>query len=112
MTDDHRDHRVAAGTPAVQGADRAEYVVRLEFTVLALELQRQDVQHQFRIGLGIQVAPVFLDQEPGQLPGIGEVTVVGQANAVRAVDVKRLRLARAGAARGRIAHVANTHIAF
>ena len=112
VADNHRDHGIAAGATTVQRADRTEYVFRFEFTVLALQFMRQHIQHQFRIGLRVQVAPVFLDQQPGQLPGIGEIAVVGQANTVRAVDVKRLRLARAGAARGRIAHMANPHVSF
>ena len=96
----------------VQRANRAENIIGFEFAVLALQFMRQHIQHKFRIGLRIQVTPVLLDQETGQLPRIREIAVVGQADSMRTVDVKRLRLACADTARGRVAHMAYTHIAF
>lgn len=47
----------------------------------------------------------------GQLLDVGQVTVMRQGDAVRRVDVERLSLGRAGAASGRVAHMADAHMA-
>ncbi len=46
-----------------------------------------------------------------QLVRIGEIAVMRQRNTVRGVNVKRLRFRGAGAASGRVTHVADTDIA-
>ena len=57
------------------------------------------------------MAAFFFKQLFTQLVRIGQVAVMRQRDAIRRVNVKRLRLGGAGAARRRITHVANTHIA-
>ena len=46
-----------------------------------------------------------------KLIGIGEIAVVRERDAVGRVHIKRLRLGRAGRARGRVAHMADAIIA-
>ena len=46
-----------------------------------------------------------------QFIGIGQIAVVGNKNTIGRIDIQRLCQRRAGAASGRIANMANTHIA-
>src|SRR3546814_1312069 len=46
-----------------------------------------------------------------QQVGIGQIAVVGQGDAIRGIDVERLRLGRSRTAGGRVAHVADAHVA-
>ena len=54
---------------------------------------------------------ILADEHLGQLGGVGEVAVVREADAVRRIDVERLRLGRAVAARRRIADVPDADVA-
>lgn len=52
----------------------------------------------------------FLVQITPEFGGVDEVTIVSEADAVRRVDVERLRLSIRAAASSRVSKVANTHV--
>ena len=56
------------------------------------------------------MAPVILIEITLKLIGIGQVAVMGQGDAVRGVDIKRLGLGRGGTTRRRVTDMADTHI--
>ena len=58
------------------------------------------------------MAPVLADQYFRELGGIGEVAVVAETDAVRRVDVERLRLRGTVAPGGGVAHVTDAHVTF
>ncbi|VFT76174.1 Uncharacterised protein [Klebsiella aerogenes] len=112
MTDDHRDARVRAADQAVGRRNRSEDVVRFQRVVTeVIQLTGENIEEDFGIRGGIDMAAFFFKQLFTQLVRIGQVAVMRQCDAIRRVNVKRLRLGGAGAARRRITHVANTHIA-
>ena len=112
VADDHRDDGVAARATLVERLDGVEDLLRLQAVrrVLA-ELVREHVQQHFRVGVGVEVAVVLLLDEAFQLVGVDEVAVVREADAVRRVDVERLRFREARAAGRRVAHVAEADVA-
>ena len=77
----------------------------------ARQLAREHVEQHFRIGAGVEMTEVFADQHFRELGGVRQVAVVPEADAVRRVDVERLRFGGGVAARGRIAHVADADVA-
>ena len=112
VTDDHRHHRVAAATAAVHRRQCGEHVRRGDArSADALQLGGEHVQQHFRIGGGVEMAPVLADQDLGELGGVGEVAVVAEADAIRGVDVEGLRLGGAIAAGGGVTHVADADVA-
>lgn len=54
---------------------------------------------------------VFAHQHVRELPGVGEVAVVCEADAIRCIDVERLRLVGTVATRRRVAHVTDADVA-
>ncbi len=111
---DHRDDRVGAAAALVHAGDRGEDRAGVEPRVVrgALELERQHVQQDLRIGVGVDVAEVELEELALQRVAVGEVAVVRERDAERRVDVERLRLElRGGGARGRVAAVADAEVA-
>ena len=60
---------------------------------------------------GYRLSMVLAHQHLGQLRGVGQIAVVGQADAVGCIDVERLRLRGAVTAGCRIAHVTDADIA-
>ncbi len=112
VADDHRHAGVRAAQLLMHGGDRGKDVVGLQRVVReAIQLAGEHVEQDFRIGGGVDVAAVAFEQLLAQLMGVGQVAVVGQGDAVRRVDVERLGLRGAGAAGGRVTHVADPHIA-
>ncbi|MNZ42049.1 hypothetical protein D3C78_596160 [compost metagenome] len=109
---DHRHHRVAAAAALMHAGDRGEDVVggRLQLAAHG-QLVGEHVEQHFRVGVGVDVAQVGFVDLARQLLDVGQVAVVRQGDAVGRVDVERLRLGRAGAAGGRIAHMADPDIA-
>jgi hypothetical protein len=77
----------------------------------ALQLGGEHVQQHLGIGGGVEVATLLADQHLGELGRVGQVAVVAEADAVRRVDVERLRLGDPVAAGGRIADVADADVA-
>ena len=110
---DLRHHRVRAAHPSVQRCHRLVQRGRIERITAGgfLDFVRQHIEQYFRIGIGIDVAPVVLEQFDLQLLAVGQVAVVRQDDAERRIDVERLRLFLAGGAGGRIAHLADAGIA-
>ncbi|MNZ96823.1 hypothetical protein D3C78_1160340 [compost metagenome] len=108
---DHRHHRITTYTAVVHVSDRSEHVF---FGRLQLAAHRQlvgeDVEQDFRVGTGVDVAQVGLVDLLGQLFNVGQVAVVRQGDAVWRVDVERLSLGRGRAARSRVTHMADPHV--
>ena len=77
------------------------------FARRALELVREHVDQHLGVAAGVDVAAVDVEQLLLQRRRVGEVAVVDQDDAVRRVDVERLRLFLAvGVAGGRVADLA------
>ena len=57
----------------------------------SLQLMRKDIQQYFRVGVRIEMPPVFAGEQPGEFIIVGQITVVSQADTVGRIDVKRLR---------------------
>ncbi|MNN39066.1 hypothetical protein D3C81_1530900 [compost metagenome] len=108
---DHRHHCITTYTAVVHVSDRSEHVF---FGRLQLAAHRQlvgeDVEQDFRVGTGVDVAQVGLVDLLGQLFNVGQVAVVRQGDAVWRVDVERLSLGRGRAARSRVTHMADPHV--
>ena len=75
-----------------------------------IQLAGEDIEQNFGIGGGVDVAAFFFKQLLTQLVGIGQVAIMGQRNAVGRVNVKRLRFRSAGTACRWVTDVANPHI--
>mgnify|MGYP000719183632 CR=1 FL=1 len=71
----------------------------------------EHVQQHFRVGVRVDVAQIGPEQVLAEIISIGQVAVVSQGNAIRAVHIERLGFGGAGTASSRIAHVAYTHVA-
>ena len=76
-----------------------------------IQLAGENIQQDFGIRRGVDVAAFFFKQLFTQLMSIGQVAVMGKRDAVRGVNVKRLSLGGAGAASGWVTHMADTHVA-
>ena len=76
-----------------------------------VQLAGEDIKQNFRVGSGVDVAAFFFKQFFTQLVSVGQIAVVGKRNAIRRVNVKRLRFRGAGAASRRVTHMTNAHIA-
>ena len=109
---DHRHHGVTAQAALVHIADRGEHVILGGLQLAALgQLMGEHVEQHFRVGIGVHMTQVGLVDFLGQLLDVGQVAVVRQGNAIGRVDIERLGLGRAGAAGGRVAHMADAHMA-
>ena len=96
----------------MHAGDGLEDVVRRQRApVLDLQFVREHVEQDFGIGIGVDVAPVVVEDFAAQRVGVDQVAVVRKRDAVRRVHVERLRLGRAFGACGRIAAVADADVA-
>ena len=96
----------------MDAGDRGEDVRRLRLVGAdLLQLVGQDIEQDFRVRIGVDVAQVGAEDIRLQLPGVGEIAVVRQADAVGCVDVHRLRFRGARCAGGGVAHMSNAHVA-
>ena len=84
---------------------------RQRAAALPLQLVCKYVKECFRIRTGIQVPAILLAQHLLQFAGVGEIAVVAETNAVRGIYVERLRFIGLRSARGRIATMADAHVA-
>jgi hypothetical protein len=112
MARDQRDDGVRALQPAVHGLHGVEHIRRLQNLVAphTLDLVRQHVDQHLGVAGGIDVAAIDVEQFLLERRGIGQVAVVHQHDAVRRVDVERLRfLFVERVARGRVANLAEPH---
>ena len=113
---DEEDDGVGAGALVHNGSHRAEDVMKrgkLTRVDTLLQLAREDVEEEFRVRVGVDVA-VLGDEGRGECVRVGEVAIVSQGNAVRRVRVQGLGLGGAGAASSpgsRVADMSNAHIA-
>ncbi len=108
----HRDHRVAAAQAPVDRAHGGKDVGHRGSQVAdPLQFAGEHVEQHLGVGGGVEVPAVLAYQRAGQFRGIGQVAVVGEADAVGRVDVERLGLGGALAAGGRVANVADADIA-
>lgn len=91
---------------------RIEDVLCVDTSLLCLtELIGEDVEHQFAVAVGVDVSVDFKVHVPPELHGVDQVAVVGEADAVRAVDIKRLSFSVGTASGGGIAQVSDAHAA-
>ena len=112
VTDNHRHAGVSATDLAVSRGNSGEDVIGFQRIMAeVVEFAGEDIQQDLGIRSGVDVAALLFEQFLTQFVRIGQVTVVGKRNAIRGVDVERLRLRRAGAASGWVTHVANPHVA-
>ncbi len=112
VADHHGDDRITTAAAPIHGAHGCEDIRRRHARRTdALQLGGEHVQQHFGIRLGIEVAPILANQNLGQFLRIGQIAVVGQADAIRCVDIERLRFGGTVAAGGWITHVADTDVA-
>ena len=108
----HRHHRIRAAHPAVGSGDVVEDNFRRRpQLLLPLNLMRENIEQRLRIRMRVDMAQIAGINGADKLIGIGEIAVVRERDAVGRVHIKRLRLGRAGRARGRVAHMADAIIA-
>ncbi len=106
VTEDHDHDGIAASAPLVYPGHGREHRLRRQVVVaLALQFVGEHVEQDLGIGARVQVPPILANQQVFQLFRIRQVAVVREADAVRRVDVERLRLGNTRRARRRIAHV-------
>ena len=105
-TQHQRNDRVATDTPFMHAGNRCKDIINAStWRVSRLQLMRKNIQQHFRVGSGIDVPAVLLEQLTAQNVGIDEIAVVAERNAERRVDIERLRLVGAFAACRRVTTV-------
>ena len=110
VAEDERHRRVAAETAPVDAGHRIEDGVLVEREpVRARKLARERVQQDLGVGLRVHVAQIVAKHLLAERPGIDQVAVVRERDAVRRVDVEGLRLVRRRAAGGRVTDVPDAH---
>ena len=114
----HGNHAVCAAHQAVDFGNGVENIVGIEpvrigvFRDFAAQFVREDVEQDFGIGAGVDVAQVFVAHVFIKFGRVGEVAVMRQNDAERRANVERLRLrAAARVARSRITDVGDTGVA-
>ena len=84
MTDNHRHAGVSAANLAVGGGNRRKNIVGFQRVVAeVVQLAGKDIEQDFGIGGGVDVAAFFFKQLFTQLVSVGQVTVVRQRNTIR-----------------------------
>ena len=114
MAGDQRDRGVRTLDAFVHAGDSLEDLLGVEIEAgdRRLQLVREDVDEQFGVGAGVEVAAVLAEELFGELARVGEVAVVDQDDSVRGVDVERLGFFFVGSgALRRIPHMAKADIA-
>ena len=77
VADNHRHAGVSASNLAVGGSDRRKNVVCFQRIVAeVVQLAGEDIQQDFRIGGGVDMAAFFFKQLFTQLVSVSQVTVV------------------------------------
>ncbi len=111
MTDNHRHASVRATDLAISRGNGGKNVVCFQRIMAeVIQLAGKDIEQDFRIRGGINVATFLFKQLFTQLVGIGQIAIVGKRDAIRGVNVKRLSLRGAGTASSRITNVTDPHI--
>ena len=87
VTGDQDRHGIGALDPAVHGGNGAEDMLRRELERgHRPQFVGKDVEQNFGIGTGVEVAQVFAVKLVAQLVGIGEIAVMRERQAKRRVD--------------------------
>ena len=108
VAEDQRHRRVAAETAPVDVGHRAEDRVLVQREpVLARQLAREEIEEDLGVRLRVHVPQLVAEHLLAELPGVDQVAVVRERDAVRRVDVEGLRLRRRLAPRRRVADVAD-----
>ena len=108
---DHRHRGVGALAPLVNPAQRFEHVLGVRFQRPDLvQFVGEHVQQDLGVRIRIDVAQVAREHVRLELPGVREVAVVREADAVGCVDVHGLRLRSTRRASRRVADVADPHV--
>jgi len=111
-TRNHGCTRPATLTPLIHTRQRLEDIldVGTSFARLA-QLMSKDIEHKLAIAVGVDVPMSDEIEELGQLWRINEVAIVGKANAMGAVAVKRLRFRTVARAGCWVSKMADSHCA-
>lgn len=110
LTSQHSGAGPATLAPLVHPAKTGKDILLVDTRFLGLtQLIRKDVQHQLAITVGVDVTMGFQIEIPLQLGGIDQISIVGQANAVRTIYIERLSLGICTASRSWISQMTNTH---
>ena len=92
-------------------ASQSEKNILLSDTELSslVQLIGEDVEHELRVTVSVDVAVGIVIEEAGELLGIDQIAVVCKGDAVRAVHVEWLSLSRCAASGGWVSKVPNAH---
>ncbi len=83
VADDHRDHGIAAAAAPIDRIQRREHVRRSDArSADALQLRGEHVEQHLGVGSGVEMPAILADQHLGELGGVGQIAVVGKADAV------------------------------
>ncbi len=111
-TDDQSHRSISALHPSMHCGDRGENILGVNRqSATLLQFVGKDIEQDFRVGIGVDMAQVGAKQLVLQLHRVGQVAVVGQGDAKGRVDVERLGLGGIRTASGRVTHMADANIA-
>ena len=120
---DHRHHCIGPAATLVHPGDRAKDCIWIKTMMLRgpLQFQRQYVQQNFTVRIGVDVPEIVLPQLAFQRLAVGQIAVVPERDAERRIHIERLRFEirkrRTGSGiaamtdadgAGQLAHVAGT----
>ena len=112
MPDDHRDHGVTAAATSMHAGDGRKDRSRGQLaTGLTLQLVGKHIEQCLSVRARVEMTPILARQRILEFIGIGEIAVMRQADPIGRIDIERLGFRGAGAAGGRIAAVADPHVA-
>ena len=84
VTGNHGHGGIGTATASVYTGNRGEHILDIHgYRGISLQFVGKHVQQDLRVGVGVDLAQVFLKQFLLQFVGIGEVAVVREADAVR-----------------------------
>ena len=84
VTDNHRHAGVGAADLTVGGGNRGKNVIRFQWVMTeVIQLAGEDVEQDFRIGGGVDMAAFFFKQLLAQLVRVGQIAVMRQRNTIR-----------------------------
>lgn len=110
ITSKHGSAGPSTFTPFIHPTQASEEVFFVDSGLLCLtQFIGKDVEHELTVTLSVDVTVCLQVQISLQLGSIDEVSVMGKANAIRAVHVEGLGLRIGTAASGRIPQMGNAH---
>jgi hypothetical protein len=112
LTSKHGSARPTTNAKLVHSFQSCKAIAGIDTGLASLvELIGEDVQHELTIALCVDVSVGDLIKALSESWGVDEVAVVGHADTVRAVNIKRLSFRVGTAAGGGVAKVAKAHVA-